>query len=122
MSRNLGDTMSLTADSDVYSTRKTYRQEDLSKVESTYDPGFVETSVNDESLLEPWRKYDLKYPRSVKYWDWRVFRPSYVIKSSFQCLYLTGDNMKSFTDCLARDGPNTRKWLVTLWRLYERLL
>lgn len=109
MSCDLDDSMSLAADSDIHSTRRTYRQEENSEIESTIDSDFLEASANDESLLDPWKKFDIKEQRSPTEWNWLAFRPSYIIKSSFQCLYLTRDNMQSFINCLGESHSKLEK-------------
>jgi len=87
------DSASLAADSDIFSSRKNPRADDMTEVGSIADIDVLDTTASDESLLIPWRQYDLKSSRGVCSYDLRVIRPSYIIKSAFQCLYITGDNI-----------------------------
>jgi hypothetical protein len=83
------ETASVAADSDIFSSRKNPRLDDMTEVESNYDLDLVETSVTDELLLDSWRAFDYVPGYDAQ----RSFRPSYVIKSAFKCLNITGDTI-----------------------------
>jgi hypothetical protein len=109
MSHGVDESMSFVVESDINSIRKRGRVDDLAEMESTFDNEAYETLVIDESLLEQWTKYDLKeFHRGVNF-DWRVFRPANILKSSFQCLYLTRDNIGSLITCLAKSRSKLEK-------------
>ncbi|CZR58787.1 uncharacterized protein PAC_08679 [Phialocephala subalpina] len=109
MSHGLNDTMSLTAESDLNSMRKHGRGDDMTDVESTLDIEAFEASASGESLLDAWKKYDLKALHGVMSYNWRAFRSSSIIKSSFQCLYLTRDNIGNVISCLATSRSKLEK-------------
>lgn len=59
--------------------------------------------VTDESLLNSWKEYDINHWNGPTSLDVRTIRPSFVVKSSFQCINITGDNIGTF---IASLGPN----------------
>ncbi len=87
------DSQSIAADSDIYSSRMNPCADNMTEAESNFDLNNLETSATDELLLEPWKKHDHTSLRGFCSFDMRAFRPSYVIKSAFQCLNITGDNI-----------------------------
>jgi hypothetical protein len=109
LSHDIDESMSLAATSDVNSFRKRARHDDMAETESTSDIETFVTSAADESLLETWTKYDLKRWHGVVDFNWRVFRTPYIIKASFQCLYLTRDNIGSLFACLATSRSKLQK-------------
>jgi hypothetical protein len=109
MSHGIDESMSLAATSDVNSFRKRARHDDMAETESSSDIETFVTSATDESLLETWTKYDIKTWRGVVDFNWRVFRTPYIIKTSFQCLYLTRDNIGSLFACLATSRSKLEK-------------
>jgi hypothetical protein len=109
MSHGIDESTSLAATSDVNSFRKRARHDDMAETESSSDIETFVTSATDESLLETWTKYDIKPWRGVVDFNWRVFRTPYIIKTSFQCLYLTRDNIGSLFACLATSRSKLEK-------------
>ncbi|KAE8443596.1 hypothetical protein EG329_001529 [Mollisiaceae sp. DMI_Dod_QoI] len=124
MNEDFDTRMSFAADTDINSTRRTCRLDTWTEAETSADSEEFETSASDNSLLDPWKTHDLFDAHSVVDNNSRVFRHSSIIKTSFQCLYLTRDNMMSFINCLGdscskykriartalqalRDGPMT---------------
>ena len=90
---NTDDTASVATDSDIYSCKRFARGDDITAAESDFGFDNLETSTNDESLLEPWKKYDTLSTRGICFSDLRAFRPSYIVESAFECLNITGDNI-----------------------------
>jgi hypothetical protein len=109
MGHGIDESMSLAATSDVNSFRKRARHDDMAETESTSEIETFVTSATDESLLEAWTKYDIKTGRGVVDFNWRVFRTPYILKTSFQCLYLTRDNIGSLFACLATSRSKLEK-------------
>ncbi|KAH7389010.1 hypothetical protein BKA64DRAFT_645482 [Cadophora sp. MPI-SDFR-AT-0126] len=101
--------MSFAADTDINSTRRTCRLDAESQAETSADSEEFEISARDNSPLDPWKTHDLLEPYSLVDYKSRVFRHATIIKTSFQCLYLTRDNMMSFINCLGASSSKYKK-------------
>jgi hypothetical protein len=95
------DSASLAADSDIHSSRKNPYADNMTEVESNFDLDNLETSASDESLLEPWKKYDYESPYGFFSYNLLAFRPSYIIKSALPMFeYIRGQHWNF--DCISR--------------------
>jgi hypothetical protein len=101
--------MSFAADTDINSTRRTCRLDTWTEMDTSAGFGEFEPSTSDNSLLDLWKTHDLLQPHSMIDYNSRVFRHSSIIKTSFQCLYLTRDNMMSFINCLGDSSSKYKK-------------
>jgi hypothetical protein len=99
--------MSFAADTDINSTRRTCRLDTWTEIDTSASFEEFEPSTGDNSLLGPWKTHDLSEAHSMIDYNLRVFRHLSIIKTSFQCLYLTRDNMMSFINCL---GDSSSKY------------
>lgn len=113
MDEDFDTRMSFVADTDINSTRRTCRLDTWSEAETSAGSEEFEVSASNNSLLDAWKTHDLSEPYALGSHDSRVFRHFSIIKTSFQCLYLTGDNMMSFIRCLG-DGSSNRKRIARL--------
>ena len=110
MSHGLDDTMSLVAESGLNSIRKHGSEDDMSEVESTLNIEACETSTGDESLLDAWKRYDLKSGHGVTRFNCCAFRSSHIIKYlSGVSLYLNRDNIGNIITCLATSRSKLEK-------------
>jgi hypothetical protein len=109
MDKDFDTRMSFAADTDINSTRRTCRLDTWSEAETSAGSEDFEISASDNSLLDLWRTYDLLEPHTMVDHKSRVFRHSSIIKTSFQCLYLTRDNMMSFINCLGDSSSKYQK-------------
>lgn len=99
--------MSFAADTDINSTRRTCRLDTWTEMDTSAGFEEFEPSTSDNSLLGPWKTHDLLQPHSMIDYNSRIFRHLSIIKTSFQCLYLTRDNMMNFINCL---GDSSSKY------------
>lgn len=83
--QDFDDTASLLADSDIYSSRKIFQANDMmSEMDSTYGGDILPSPSQNNSLLAPWAKFDLRIPLRPQLGPFRIsFRPKNVIKSKF---------------------------------------